>query len=136
MTRTQLTFFAIKLGKNRDKTKNIHMYCCWRSSYQGRGWTIITGLIPPHVCACSKPWRGFPASYVVVFFLCSVRDDCLFCWFWWNCLPSLFEHFLIINRRCKFCTYSLPLTKTTCYHKINDNINMNSTIVNSGVNEC
>ena len=39
--------------------------------------------------------------------------------------------FLIINRRFKLCTYSRPLTKTTCYHNMNDNINMNSTIARS-----
>jgi hypothetical protein len=47
--------FPITLGKNREKTKHFHMYCRWRSRYQGRGWNTITDLIRPHVCACSKP---------------------------------------------------------------------------------
>ena len=38
------------------------------SSYQ-EGWVVIllTGLTPPHFCACPKPGHGFPTSYVVVF---------------------------------------------------------------------
>jgi uncharacterized protein YsxB (DUF464 family) len=27
-----------------------------------------TGLTPPHACACTKPWPGFPTSYIVVLF--------------------------------------------------------------------
>jgi hypothetical protein len=35
------------------------------SSYQeGRVGNQLTGLTPPHFCACSKPGPGFPMSYV------------------------------------------------------------------------
>ena len=44
--------------------------CHWVSSYQERTETGIplTGVTPPHVCACPKPGPGFPMSYVLVFF--------------------------------------------------------------------
>jgi hypothetical protein len=29
--------------------------------------------------------KSNPMPYVVV------RDDCSFCWYWWNCRPSLFK---------------------------------------------
>ena len=29
---------------------------------------MLTGLIPPHLCACPKPGFGFPMSYIMVFF--------------------------------------------------------------------
>ena len=45
------------------------MYCRWRSSYQeGRAGVPLTGLTPPHVCACLKSGPRIPTSYVVVFF--------------------------------------------------------------------
>ena len=54
---------------------------------------IYAVLTPPHLCACHKPWRGFPTPDVVVFFVLSekVRGDCSFCWYWLNCWPSLFK---------------------------------------------
>ena len=53
-----------------------------------------TGLALPHFCACHMLGPGFPSSYVVVFFCVQwvmARHDCLFCWYWWNCWPSLFK---------------------------------------------
>jgi hypothetical protein len=56
-----------------------------------------------------------------------MRGDCSFCWYWWNCWPSLLQLFY-------------ALTKTTYYHKnmdntiagsMNDNINMDNTIAGS-----
>ena len=35
---------------------------------EGKVRIPLTGLIPPHFCACLKPGPGFPTSYVVVFF--------------------------------------------------------------------
>ena len=32
----------------------------------------LTGLTPPHLHACSKAEPGFPMSYLVVCFLCSI----------------------------------------------------------------
>jgi hypothetical protein len=71
----------------------LRMYCRWRSSYQdGINGTTLTGLAPPHLCTCHEAWRGFPTSYVVGFFVLSVkvRGDCSFC-YWLNCWPSLFK---------------------------------------------
>jgi hypothetical protein len=51
---------------------------------RGRLVVPLTGLTPPHVCACSKPGHGLPTSYVMGFFLSSVssikmRGNCSFC---------------------------------------------------------
>ena len=54
----------------------------------------ITSLNPVLICACPKPGPRFPISYVVDFFCVQwteVRGDSLFCWYWWNCWPSLFK---------------------------------------------
>jgi len=70
------------------------MYCCWGSSYHGgKGWDRINLFNPPR--DYPKPCPGFPTSHVTVF-LCpansvKVRDDCSFCWYWWNWRPSLFK---------------------------------------------
>ena len=37
---------------------------------RGKG-VPLTGFTPPHLCACPKPGPGFPASFVVVFFVFS-----------------------------------------------------------------
>jgi len=43
------------------------MYCRGRSNYQDRGvGTPLTGLTPPHLCACPMPGSGFPTTYGVV----------------------------------------------------------------------
>jgi hypothetical protein len=49
----------------------LYIYCRWRSSYQNEGGIVIllTGITPPHVCACSKPGHGFSTTYIVIFFL-------------------------------------------------------------------
>jgi hypothetical protein len=49
----------------------LYMYCRWRSSYQKEGRIVIplTGITPPHVCACSKPGHGFSTTYIVIYFL-------------------------------------------------------------------
>ena len=48
----------------------IYIYCHWRPSYQeGRVWLLLSGLTPPHCCACSNPEPEFPKTYVVVFFV-------------------------------------------------------------------
>ena len=45
------------------------------------------------VCVFPKTEPEFPTSYVLVFFMFIVqmRGDCSFCWYWWNCWPSLFK---------------------------------------------
>lgn len=35
----------------------------------------------PHFCSCPKPWPEFPIFYVIVYCLCSVRDECSLCWY-------------------------------------------------------
>jgi hypothetical protein len=50
----------------------VNIYIAIRGSIIKRGVGIpLTGLTPPYVCACPKPGPGFPASYVVVFFMFS-----------------------------------------------------------------
>ena len=45
---------------------------------------------------CPNPGPAFPltSAYVTVFFCIQwfeVRASCLFCWYWWNCWPSLLK---------------------------------------------
>ena len=53
----------------------LYMYFCWRSSYQKRRVGIpLTSLTSLHFGACPKPGPGFPTSYVMGFFVCSVSS--------------------------------------------------------------
>ena len=46
----------------------LYMYCRWRSSYEERVVGIqLTGLSPPHICACPTPEPRSQMSYVVVY---------------------------------------------------------------------
>jgi len=56
----------------------------------------LTGLTPPHFRACPNPGPGFPSSYVLVFLMFNYY---LFCWYWWNCWPSLFKRSFYRKRR-------------------------------------
>ena len=59
----------------------------------------LTGLIPPHFCACTKPGPEFPTSYMCM----SLSFSCSVSWggywdvivrfvdIWWNCWPPLFK---------------------------------------------
>jgi len=71
----------------------LFMYCRWRSRYQEESVGVpLTGLTPPHVCACSVP--GLSTSDIVVLLYVQwikVRDDCSFCWYWWKSRPWLFN---------------------------------------------
>ena len=56
---------------------------------------FTTDIIRSHSCVGPKPGtHEFPTSCVVVF-ICvhwfGVRSHCAFCWYWWNCWPSLFK---------------------------------------------
>jgi len=43
---------------------------------------LLTGLTPPHLCACVTPWPGF-ALYVVVYRVFSYLTGVYsFCWYW------------------------------------------------------
>jgi hypothetical protein len=69
---------------------------------RGRGDGIpLTGLTPPHVCAC--PRHGFHMSWS---FLCS------FCWYWWNWLPS---HFLFLYLKKYNVIDKIPLTTRNAF---------------------
>ena len=126
--------FPITLGKNREKTKD---WVNWRVPYVlplniqlSREGLKYHNWFNPAACVCLfQALTLITTSYVVVF-LCSVRSER-----WFFVLLILVTItiwiFFIINIRCTFCTYSLPLTKTTCYHKLNDNINMYSTVARS-----
>ena len=102
-----LSFFVIVCGLFERKWISagfflvyLYMYCRCRSSYQeGRVGIQLTGLTPPHFCACSKPGPWFPTSYVVVFFVFSeLRWEVIvpICWYWWKWWPSLFKLLYII----------------------------------------
>jgi len=53
---------------------------------------LLSSLIPPHFCACHYPESGFPTPYVMGYFCFQWFEGrgSLFCWYWWNCWPSLF----------------------------------------------
>jgi hypothetical protein len=48
------------------------------------------GITPPHACAGTKPWPGFPTSYIVVFF-------CVFnatvCRIYINCIQNPYQQY-------------------------------------------
>jgi hypothetical protein len=82
---TDLFFNWVNFFQNITFLSCLYMYCRWRSSYhEVEGGIPLSGLTPSHVYACPKLDPGFPTSYVVVSFLCSIR------WRWWNCWSSLF----------------------------------------------
>ena len=54
------------------------------------GWDPITQFIPPCVCAFPQENHTFPSVYNIVCFVFNyLRFE--FCWYWWNCWPSLFK---------------------------------------------
>ena len=55
----------------------------------GVGWGLINRFNPAH-----PQYLDFQCHLSCGLFLVhwlGVRDDCLFCWCWWNCWPSLFN---------------------------------------------
>ena len=61
--------------------KNIKIITIVHKDKRGRIGIPLICLSLPHSCACPKPGPGFPMSYVMVFFVSSVkvRGDSLFC---------------------------------------------------------
>jgi len=75
----------------------LYLYCHWRSSYQEEeGWEPINQFNPA-TFACLSLVRTWISNIIHVclglFYLqcVEIRDDCSFCWCWWNCWPSLFK---------------------------------------------
>ena len=60
-----------------------------------RVWVPLTGITMPNCYAYPKHEPAFPTSCHNLSLFCvqrvKVRDDCLFCWYWWNCWPSPFK---------------------------------------------
>jgi len=79
---------------------SIHRQACLnRSRMIGKVGIPINGLILPHFCACPKPGHGFPTSYVMILFLCSMSWGERWLFVLLICWPSLFKfsfHNLII----------------------------------------
>ena len=73
----------------------IYMYCCWGFSCREGGWDPISQLHPAYLCACLRRGTGIPPWYIVVVFIyvrwVQVRGESSFCWYWWNCWPSMFK---------------------------------------------
>ena len=59
------------------------------------GWDPISQFHPAYLCACLRPGTGIPPWYIVVVFIyvrwVQVRGESSFCWYWWNCWPSMFK---------------------------------------------
>ena len=66
-------------------------------------------------------------SYVMCFFYVQwfeVRGNRSFCWFWWNCWPSLFKlsfHSNVFPWQNIICTSLYIQSKTLCEHHVYDN---------------
>ena len=71
------------------------MHCRLISTYQEVSVEIhINRFNTATFFCCLKPGPEFPTSNMSLSFFCSiswVRDDCPFCWYWWNCWPSLIK---------------------------------------------
>jgi hypothetical protein len=74
----------------------------------------LTSLTPLHFCAClsqTKTWISNVKCHGLIYVQWfEVRDDCSFCWYWWNCWPSLFKLFFIIWHHLLIFFCYLPLT--------------------------
>lgn len=79
-----ITIWYVEANLCRFVIVCLYIYCCCGSSYEeGRFGISLTGVTPPHLCACMKPGLRFSMIHVMVF-LCSVssvemRGDCSFC---------------------------------------------------------
>jgi hypothetical protein len=61
---------------------------------RGEGCDPINRFYPARLLCLSMPVPGFPTSHFMVF-ICvwwvKVRVYCSFCWYWWNCWPSMLK---------------------------------------------
>ena len=77
------------------------MYSCRRFNHQeGRFGIPLTGLTPPHFCACPKPGPGFPTTYVVgLFFFVFFLNEVFFRFvdIGINCLNVVFIILQVLN---------------------------------------
>ena len=72
----------------------LYLYCSWKSNYRRYKVRIpLTGIMLSHSITCPKPWPRFPVPCVDAFFVkrLEVKGGYSFCWYWWNCWPSLFK---------------------------------------------
>jgi hypothetical protein len=58
----------IQLSRGEDFRLFIYVPLLEIQLSRGEDWIPLTGLTPPHFCACPKPGPEFPTSYVVGFF--------------------------------------------------------------------
>jgi hypothetical protein len=80
----------------------------------------LISLTPLYCCACLVQAKTCISNVIchgliyVQWF--EVRDNCSFCWYWWNCWPSLFKLFLIIWQHSLIFFCYLPLTFCRYHH--------------------
>ena len=78
----------------------LFVYICiaiWDPIIKGARVGIpLTDLTSLHFYACPKPGLAFQHTMLWSFFVCSMiwGERWLFCWYWWNCWPSLFIMYL------------------------------------------
>jgi len=87
-----LFIFMILFGRIKWKRICVVFHRVYKSRREAWNPTKQYNLIT--FFSRSKPEPGFPTSYVVVCFMfkwVEVRGHCSFCWYWWNCWPSLFN---------------------------------------------
>ena len=75
--------------------KTIYVLPLEIKSSRGEEWIPLICLTPPHLCACIEANIWISNFICRGFFCCiqwlKVRADWSFCYYWWNCWPSLFR---------------------------------------------
>ena len=69
--------------------QHICLHVHYLLNKMGWGWGLINRFNPGHPQDLDFQCH-LSCGHFFVHWL-GVRDDCLFCWYWWNCWPSLFN---------------------------------------------
>ena len=80
-------------------------------------------FVPAATCLClsqALTWICIVIYHGLLYVqLVEGRCDCLFCWYWWDCLPSLLKRFFPIISILLVLTYVITnMTKVDCVHGI------------------
>jgi hypothetical protein len=90
----------------------INAFHDWSFGYRLQLMAMCIGLIQSHhhVCHKSRTWISTVICSGLFLFVQwnELKGDCSFCWYWWNCWPSLLKLFFpIIDIKLwdKFCQW-------------------------------
>ena len=95
----------IKRKEYNETNCPVIYYCRWRSKYQERRvGTPLSGLTPPYFMPIPNQDLDFQRITSWCFLCPELRSNCLFCWYWWNCWPSLLkpgpDHTVVYSYLC------------------------------------